>query len=140
MKKTKKQAVTLMELVVVVLIIGVLAGIMVPQYIRSRERTIDKQAQAILKVIRAAERNHKLRNGQYWPSVALVAWLVPDINSNLSLDLVDDGEWIYIITGSNGTHFQAQMFRNKGGYNRFWTIQHDTENPTCTPVGSSSCP
>ena len=103
---------------------------MIPQYNRSRERTMDKQAQSILKAIRAGERSYNLDTGLYYSGASSVS----DINSGLQLDLVDDGEWVYSVTGTSG--FTATMTRNKGGYNRTWTITSGAVNATCT----GSCP
>ncbi|MFC1646220.1 type IV pilin protein, partial [Candidatus Omnitrophota bacterium] len=92
MKMLTKKGFSLMELVVVVIIVGILAGIMFPQFVRSRESAMDRQAESILKTIRAAQRAYHITTGHYYPASGNTN-VVADINSNLSLDLVDDGEW-----------------------------------------------
>ena len=136
MKEDRKQAFTLMELIVVIIIIGVLAGIMFPQYARSKERTIDKQAQAILSLIRAAERTYYMETGHYYPTGDAVT-TISAINEDLNLDLVDDGVWnSYCIT--NADDFTATMSRNGGGYNRAWQITADDFNASC--ISGNQCP
>lgn len=49
---------TLLELIVVMVIIGILAGISLPLYYRSKERALAKEAIATLKLIGVAERNY----------------------------------------------------------------------------------
>lgn len=138
MLKLKTHSFTLIELIAVVVIIGILAAIMVPNYNRARERAVDKQAKAILSLIRAAQRNYKMETGGYCPGTTSIS----DINTNLRLDLVDDGNWGYSITGS-ASSFTAELTRptNKnGGYNRKWQLTTNDVNATCIPLGGSSCP
>ncbi|MDD5292482.1 MAG: prepilin-type N-terminal cleavage/methylation domain-containing protein [Candidatus Omnitrophica bacterium] len=133
--KNTKKAFTLLELIVVVVIIGILSGIMVPSYNRARERAIDKQAKSILSLLRSAQRSYKMETGNYVTSGSTVS----AINSALNLDLVDDGNWGYGISSTNG--FTATMSRNKGGYNRKWTIDANNVNATCSALSpSTTCP
>jgi type II secretory pathway pseudopilin PulG len=124
----------LIELVVVIIIFGVLAGIIAPQYNRSRERAFDKQARTILTLIRAAQKAYWLtQEGYYAPGTTTIG----AINTNLNLNLPNDGNWgSYSITGASG--FTASVQRDRGGYDRTWTITAATENATCSP--SASCP
>ena len=65
MKKTKSstQGFTLLELLVVVLIIGILAGIALPQYERSVEKAKVAQALITLKYMRERGQEYMLRHG-----------------------------------------------------------------------------
>ena len=122
----KQRSFTLIELMVVVIIVGILAGIALPQYVRSRERAMDKQAKAILSLIRAAERAYKMEIGSYYTA----GGNVDTINQNLNLDLVNDGNWAYGM-GSGGGGFTATLSRYKGGYSRTLTIDANSVNATC---------
>ena len=122
---------TLLELMVVLVIIGILASIALPQYYRSRERAMDKQAKAILSLIRAAERTYKMEIGSYYTA----GGNVDTINQNLNLDIANDGNWAYGM-GSGGGGFIATLSRDKGGYDRTWTINANSVNATC----SGGCP
>lgn len=131
MKKIDKQAFTLIELIIVVMIVGILTGIAAPSFMRSRERAMDRQAQVILKTIRVAEKSYKLD----YTTHAVPLSTVPSINNVLELDLADNGEWTYSVTGG-ASSFTATMTRNRGGYSRTWTITQSDTNPTC----SGNCP
>ena len=126
---------TLIELVVVIMIIGILASIAVPQFVRSREKAYDKEAIRTLRSIHHSERMYHLENGtSYYPSAGFVSD-VSDIDSNLSLQL-PQGNWIYSI-GNN----IATLSRNAGGFYRHWSITYVTgAQPTCTPDPGSQCP
>ena len=127
MNKKKKKALTLMELIVVVIIVGILAAISIPQYTRARERAMDKQAQAILTLIRAAERSYFMETGLYYPTISTTE--VRLINEHLGLDLIDDGKWGYSATNAEG--FKVELSRSRGGYPRTWTINSTMVNASC---------
>lgn len=117
---------TLIELIAVVIIIAILSSIAYPNYLRAREKAIDKEAQAILVLIRAAERTYYMETGVYWtPDYTTV----PEINSNLNLDITSDNWGNYRILSIQG--FYALTERNKGGFNRRWWINSTMTNASC---------
>jgi len=145
LKKTRKKKTSifshsLMELIVVVMVIGILAGIAVPQFIRSRERAVDKEAVRILKAIHHAERMFRLENGTSYYPYNGEEGDVAHLDGNLSLMLppeLPDGNWYYCITGNSGAGYSARLTRSSGGFNRYWTIN---QAPTAEPTCSGNCP
>ena len=61
-----RRGVTLVELMIVVLILGVLAGIALPTYSRTVERTYRQEAQDILYAVYQGERSYYLTNNAYF--------------------------------------------------------------------------
>lgn len=51
---------TMIEILVVIIIIGILAGMALPNYMRTKERSLGKEAIANLKLIGAAERIYRM--------------------------------------------------------------------------------
>lgn len=122
--KMGKKSFTLMELMIVVVILGVLATLSVTQYISARERALDREAEANLRLILAAERTYRMEdnNNQYIQTndTALT-------NTFLKLLLPQGGNraWNYFVhTQAGNTDFCAQATRTVGG--RTWSINAPT--------------
>jgi len=60
-----KKGFTLVELLVVVLIIGILAAVAVPQYQKSVDETRFSRAMVLLETIRTAQNTYYMANGRY---------------------------------------------------------------------------
>jgi len=88
----RKKAVTLLELTIVMIVVGILAAMAIPNYFGVKESTLDKDASANLKLIIAAEKIYHLENGAYYNSSNIT-----DINNNLKLSLPqgDKRNWDY---------------------------------------------
>lgn len=99
---------TLLELMIVVAVIGILASIAVPTYIKVVERARSKEGISNLMIIRAAERIYRLENGTYYAS-----GLIDEINSNLNID-IDENLFTYTISAT-ATTFTATATRINEG-------------------------
>ena len=117
---------TLIELMVVVVIIGILAAIAIPTYTNTREKAVDREAIAVLKLVRAANKQYFSKYDFYFPATGSITD-ISSINDNLSLDL-NNVSWSYSITGSGGTTFVANASR--GG--RTWSIDQSAAPPGCS--------
>lgn len=131
------RAFTLLELLVVLIIVGIMAGIAIPNYTKTRERALNREAQTALSLIQAAERIYRLRNPTYYGSLVL-----DDINDNLKLSLSSQ-VWTYsIVAGANA--FTASARRSPTGtpWDRSWDIDQDDNGPNaCTEIGAADgCP
>lgn len=65
-----KRAFTLVELIIVVIIIGILASIAIPQFNKTMERSRIAEASAVLGALRGAQLRYKLENTAYATSTA----------------------------------------------------------------------
>jgi len=126
MQLESKQGFTLLEMLVVVIIVGVLAGIGLPNYMRMKEHTYGQEAKANLKLISAAEKIYKLENSAYYYSGSTVS-----LNDNLKLALpTSNSIWSYNVVNASG-NFTATATRVSGSWSGCqFTINHILDDPT----------
>lgn len=133
------RAFTLLELLVVLIIVGILAGLAIPNYTKTSERAKNREAQTALSLIQAAERIYRLRNSAYYGPTAVLI----DINNNLKLSLSSQA-WTYSISSAGANTFTASARRSPTGtpWDRRWDIDQDDNDPTtCVEIGSADgCP
>ena len=116
---------TLIEIMVVVVIIGILASLAIPNYMNTREKALDKEAVAGVKLIRAADRQYYVQNETYFPSSGTAT--LADINGNLSIAL-SGATWTYSLTRLGGGGINATAVHS----GRTWWVTNDTADPVCT--------
>lgn len=125
---------TLMEVLVVLIIIGILVGLSIPNYTKTRERAIDKEAQTVLSLVQAAERMYRLKAVEYYPFSGVES-NINNINTNLKLNLASPSQrWNYSIQNT-ATGFTASAARIGGA--RTWQIDQDDTKASCS---GSPCP
>ncbi|MFQ5680599.1 MAG: type IV pilin protein [Candidatus Omnitrophota bacterium] len=130
----KKKAFTLVEITIVLVILGILAGIAWPNFMRSKERALAKEAIVGLKLIRAAEMVYQSENGTYYPSSGSQG-NIATINTNLRLTL-SETNWDYTITGGASAFTATANRQGSGPYKDcVYTITQATAEPT-----ANSCP
>ena len=117
---------TLIEIMVVVVIIGILASLAIPNYVNTREKAMDKEAIAGVKLIRAANRQYYVQNDSYFPSSGTESGLA-NINGNLSI-VLSGTNWAFSIAHQASGGFNATAVRS----GRTWWVINDTADPVCT--------
>lgn len=113
---SKRKGFTLVEIMIVVLIIGILLAIAVPNFMRARENSRTRTCIANLRQIEAAKEQWAMDNRQ--PGTAVPVWN----------DLVG--------TGDNG-YMKSQPTCPSGGT---YTIGAVQDNPTCSIGGTHALP
>ena len=121
--KNHKLGFTLLELLVVVLIIGILAAIALPQYRRSVEKSKATQALVILDSLRQSFNAYYLANGKYPTkfgdvdvSLSNMTGHVEQVNVGQGAkDTISDNNWSLQIQGDT-TYYLIMMTRISGKY------------------------
>lgn len=134
-KGLQREAFTLMELMIVVVVIAIIAAFAVPNYQKSVERAHLRDAITQLQAVNAANQIYRARDGAYWPTVN--GQDITSINTNLGLNIIANG-MTYNCDG-NGTIFSCTAVRN-GAVPFTVTVTEAVlsgANPSCT---AGACP
>ena len=107
----KKSGFTLLELIIVIIVIGILASMAMPQFMRVTERGRIAKALAVLNMYRKAEGMYFAYNSEYTAVDANLATQVPEI-----LSTAGDSDWSYVITSGSSDVFSVEATRSSGGY------------------------
>ncbi len=96
---------TLIELIVVIVIIGILAALSVPQYNKAVDEAHKKEAFSNLNVISAAELGYLYENNIFYA----INTLTDTERNDLGIDIYDNADWEYTVTenGLNGVSARA---------------------------------
>jgi prepilin-type N-terminal cleavage/methylation domain-containing protein len=131
----RHRAFTLLELLIVIGVIAILAGISIPNFYKAKERTLGKEATSSLKLISAAERIVRMESTDN----LYVACSGTGCNSSLHL-MLNATNWTYnvVCTGGDCATFTATADRvGTGGY---FDCQYTFSDTDAEPNGNDSCP
>lgn len=119
---------TLIELTVVLIIVGILASLAMPMFSRTMESTRGQEASVSLDQIWAAERIYRTQQSFYFPKSVATEGNIATINTKLRTDLDNtaDRNWNYSIASSADDAFKATAKRTSGNnQNETLWIQED---------------
>ena len=115
-----KKGVTILEILVVLIIIGILVALALPNFGKTKESALEKEAQANLRLISAAEKIYYMENDFYFTNTDLAT-----INSNLKLSLPAEN-WNYKIDPDTGFTGKAQRVSDAANT---WCIDPAVDDP-----------
>lgn len=133
MKISNVKSVTILEILTVIIIIGILAALALPNFGRMRERALDNEAKANLKLIQAAEKIYRMETGYYYPDVSFSPVFTNDINDQLKL-FVSGNNWAYkaITSVTAPLTVTAEREPPPSGWDRtFLLYEQVTAEPCC---------
>ncbi len=126
---------TILEILIVVVIVGILSVLGLVSFSGPKEQAVEREAQANLKLIAAAEKIYRMENGGYVNCTDTLS-----VNSLLALMIpASDSNWKYRVTGSSGSVFLAKAQRTSGQFagSKIFCINETMENSTNVGCGSS---
>lgn len=140
MSLRKERGFKLIEILIVIIIIGILAILALPQFGKAKERAMDKEAIANLKLISAAEKIYRMEATYYYPNSGTAA--VGGMNTFLRLSLPEGSSrnWDYTIESGGTASFDARGARYSppSGWGRTFKINQTLEEPCC--ISGGNCP
>ncbi len=108
-KKNNQKGFTLIELMIVVVIIGILAALAIPRFMRATTKSKQSEAKQILKQIYTMEQAYRQEKDTYWISGGVVAGsATPAAFSILGIDIGLTARYSYDFTLENATAFTAR--------------------------------
>ena len=122
---------------IVVLIIGILAAIAVPSYVRTQERARVSEAIVALKLIRAGEQIYQGEYGGYYGADTAAGNFTGAGSANIALRLdLNETDWDYAITFvdniANPKTFSATATRPWGASNCVYQVDQTSAEPLAT--------
>ncbi len=103
----RRKGFTLLELVMVVIIIGILSSIALPQFLKTRERARMTEALSILGQIRSSQIRYYIEKGTYANAIGQL-----DFDPSPTGALVGTSAYSYGITSGSNVEFCANATRN----------------------------
>jgi prepilin-type N-terminal cleavage/methylation domain-containing protein len=98
---------TLIELMIVVVIIGVLAALAVPRYMRAATKSKQSEAREILKQIYTMERAYFIENETYVLNGVTASAANPLAYLTLAIEIMPSARYTYTITMPDANHFSC---------------------------------
>ncbi|MBM3244215.1 MAG: type II secretion system protein [Candidatus Omnitrophica bacterium] len=129
-KKQRRKSVTLLEMIVVIILVGVLAALALPNFGPFKEKTLEREAKSNLSLIRAAEKIYRMENAFYYPSTtASPISTTGTINNDLKLAIPGANPyWQYKIESTGPGNFSAKARRVSTPAN-VWCITDAVDDP-----------
>jgi len=127
-----QNAFTLIELMIVVILLGIIAAFGIPNYGKSHDRVNEKTGQYNLSVIDSAMEMYRMRNAGYPNPAGVAALDLDDINTILSLGIIEQNMTYACIDDDDDTTFSCTAA--EGG----WTLRIadiDDGNVCCSTAG-----
>lgn len=126
--RKEKHALTLIELILVIVAVITLALITIPNYTKAKDRAMQKEVISALRLIGAAERIYKVEKGHFYPPSGTASG-ASAINTNLNLKL-GETNWSYTIDNGVTTPGVVTALATKGACTYLLSSSDFESNPT----------
>jgi len=105
--RNNKKGFTLIELMIVVVIIGILAALAIPRFMRASTKSKQSEAKAILKQIYVMEHAYRQEKDVYYPNGGAVEAVAGGSFPDIGVEIGISSRYTYHIEGPTTTTFWA---------------------------------
>lgn len=136
-KKKNKQAFTLMEIMITVVLIGIIAGFAIPNYSKAINKAYERDAIVQLSALHAACQIYKARTGDYY---TFDLNTINDINSTFKINITSNIFTYEYVYKEPGLFYANAKKSGTGGFTV--KVTQDSLNTTTNPCcqGPGTCP
>jgi len=109
MIRKNQKGFTLVELMIVVVIIGILAALAIPRFMRATTKSKQSEAKQILKQIYTMQHAYRQEKDVYWITAAIAGSATPTAFATLGVDVGASARYSYTLssTDAGATNFLA---------------------------------
>jgi prepilin-type N-terminal cleavage/methylation domain-containing protein len=112
-KRLTQKGFTLIEMLIVLVIIGILAGLAIPRYVGATSKAKQVEAKQLLQQMYTMEQSYRIEHDSYWipPGGVAASKASPKAFAPIGVEIMPSARYSYEISGS-ADHFTATASAN----------------------------
>lgn len=131
--KNSKAGFTLIELMIVIVIVGILAALAIPRFMRAATKSKQSEAREILKQVYTMQRAYFIEHDTYCLNGVTASAAAPTAYSIIAIEIMPTARYTYVINMAGPAQFTCTATANidDDATNDVWTID-ETGTLLCT--------
>ena len=125
--RSNKEGFTLIELMIVIAIIGILAALAIPRFMRATTKSKQSEARQILKQVYTMQRAYRQEYNDYWGDGLIASATAPTVFSRIGVDIMATARYTYTMATTPLTFLctaESGILDDDATVDQ-WTIDHN---------------